>query len=180
MDRRMTYVGLLMAITSLRGAAATGAAASGCDAFSWNVDHELAVMREPARKVLAQPDAGNPAAAITVGHHYEVTLRPQAEVNFAMPPARPARDPAPQGGSLGFVVETAGRYRISITSRHWIDVVAGGKVIDSIGHQGSAGCELLHKVVEFDLPAGMPLTLQLSGRAERELGLAITQSPASG
>ena len=180
MDRRMTYVGLLMAIASLGGAAATGAAANGCDAFTWNVAQELAVMRQPAKAVLAQPVGGNSAAAITVGRHYEVTLRPQAEVHFAVPPARPARDPAPQGGSLAFVVETAGRYRISITSRHWIDVIAGGQVIDSIDHQGSADCELLHKVVEFELPAGTPLTLQLSGRAERELGLAITPAPAGG
>jgi len=63
------------------------------------------------------------------------------------------RDAAPRGGSLQFSVVTPGRYRISITSRHWIGVIAQGK-------------------------AGAPLVLQLSGSADQVVGLAIT--PAAG
>jgi len=32
----------------------------------------------------------------------------------------------------------------------------------------------MHEVVEFELPARTPLTIQLSGQPDREVGLAIT------
>jgi hypothetical protein len=50
--------------------------------------------------------------------------------------------------------------------------------IESVDHFGP-GCELVHKVVEFDLPSGRPLTLQLSGNEDAMVGLAITASTAT-
>jgi hypothetical protein len=150
-------------------------AATGCAAFHWNVAHELTVMRATAIPVNAQEKDGKSAAPLLPDKHYVVNLPPQGEAHFAVPPAREARDPAPHGGSLRFAVPAAGRYRISITSAHWIDVIANGKSIDSLDHEGHADCELLHKVVEFELPAGQALVMQLSGRAESQVGLAITR-----
>ena len=94
------------------------------------------------------------------------------------------RAPAPiesralRGGAFLFEVPATGRYRVSISSRHWIDVVDDKTVIESVGHLGP-GCELVHKVVEFDLPAGRPLTLQLSGHDDAMIGLTITASVAA-
>jgi hypothetical protein len=79
---------------------------------------------------------------------------------------------------LSFAVPAAGRYRISITSRHWIDVLDGKSVLVSQAHHGP-GCDLLHKIVEFDLPTARPLTLQISGRDDAIIGLAITVSPSA-
>ncbi len=49
-----------------------------------------------------------------------------------------------------------------------------GKALESVAHRGHTGCALLHKVVEFDLPAGRQLVLQLSGAADGKVGLVIT------
>lgn len=180
MKRRIVFSMCVAGFSLLSLAAEPVPAEKGCDAFAWNVTRELAVMREPAEPVQSRADAAISGVKLAIGRHYLVRLHPQSEVGFAVPPARPARDAAPHGGSLSFIVEAAGRYRISITSRHWIDVVADGKLIDSADHQGRAGCELMHKVVEFELPAKIPLAVQLSGQAEREVGLAITPAPAGG
>jgi hypothetical protein len=152
-------------------------AADGCASFAWDVSSELALMRQPAHAVIARAAASDALPVLLPGRHYSVSLAPQESVRFAAQPARPAREAAPRGGLLTFAVETAGRYRVSITSRHWIDAIADGKPIDSADHQGRPGCELLHKVVVFELPARTPITLQLSGRADREIGLAITRMP---
>jgi len=49
-------------------------------------------------------------------------------------------------------------------------------VIGSADHFGP-GCDVLHKIVEFDLPSGRALTLQISGQDDAIIGLAITASP---
>jgi hypothetical protein len=75
---------------------------------------------------------------------------------------------------IRFQVPKAGNYRVAITSGHWIDVVDGTQLIRSRDFQGQHGCDLLHKVVEFSLPAGRDLILQFSGAAEEKMRVAIT------
>ena len=176
MFRRPVFIALLVALVPMGRASGTATATNGCDGFSRDLTRELAVMRTAATPVAAAANAGNSRAGVVPDRHYTVTLRPQSEVRFDLPPARPARDAMPQGGTLEFVVDTAGRYRVSIISAHWIDVVADGRFIDSVAHEGHRECALLRKSVEFDLPARTRLVLQISGRAERELGLAITRA----
>ena len=97
-------------------------------------------------------------------------------LRFVAKTGRASELPSLRGGVFQFAVPVAGRYRVSISSRHWIDVVDVSTVIDSVDHFGP-GCELVHKVVEFDLPTGRPLTLQLSGHDDAIVGLVITASP---
>jgi hypothetical protein len=151
---------------SMSGLAADHAA-EGCADFTWDVTRELAAMRQPAQVVQS-------GARILVGQHYLVTFRPQTEVAFALTPERPAKGAAPRAALVRFDAPRAGRYRVSLTSRHWIDIVAEGRAIPSVDHQGRSGCGVLHKVVEFELPAGKGLALQLSGQDDPEAGLAIT------
>ena len=58
-------------------------------------------------------------------------------------------------------------------------VIDGDKAIHSVNHLGP-GCDLLHKIVEFDLVSGKTFTLQLSGQDDAIIGLAISASPPSG
>lgn len=176
MNRRITLLCLSLLFVPLAGAEELWPAASSCAAFRWNVASELAVMQLPAIAIAARADAGNPATVV-VGKHYVVTLAAQSGVKFAVPPAHATKGAAPRGGTLRLVVEVAGRYRVSLTSRHWIDVVDGDKVIESLDHEGHADCALLHKIVEYQLPAHRPLDLQISGADEDAIGLAITPSP---
>ena len=149
---------------------------AGCGAFSRDVAQELATMRLPALSENARPHA--PLPQLLVGKHYALNLVAQDQLKFRARPGRRARAESPRGGAFEFTVQAAGRYRVSITSRHWIDIVDGQTVVASLEHYGP-GCELVHKIVEFELPAGRRLTLQLSGQDDAIIGLAITPVPSS-
>lgn len=147
----------------------------GCEAFTWNLTAELAAMRTTATPIQAAP-AVSSAGRLQIGKHYSLTLLPQSEVTFAKPPARPPRADKPMAGLVRFTPPIAGKYRIGLTTSHWIDVLDGDTAIDSSAHQGQKNCELLHKVVEFELAAGKSLTLQISGQDAATIDLVI--SPA--
>jgi len=151
------------------------ARAEGCSAFTWNVSHELALMARPATSIDATRD-GN-AIAVVPDKHYLVHLAPQASVKFALAPARSRNADGAYAGLVRFRVEQAGLHRVTLTSRHWIDVVDGDHAIATRDFQGRAGCDRLHKIVEFELPEGRDLILQFSGDSAENVGLAITPAP---
>ena len=66
-------------------------------------------------------------------------------------------------GLVRLTVETAGVYRISLDQPLWVDVIANGTVVPAKDFQGRSGCNAPHKIVEFQLPAASPITLQFSG-----------------
>jgi hypothetical protein len=68
---------------------------------------------------------------------------------------------------------------VSLTSRHWIDLIDGDAMVASRRHFGP-GCALVHKIVEFELPAERQIVLQLSGRDDVTVGLAITMAVPAG
>jgi len=144
-----------------------------CDAFTWDLSREFAAMRAPATDI-ATPSDPSHAARIVVGTHYSATLLPQESVAFIHAPGRPARAAQPMAGVFAFTTAAAGRYRIALTTSHWVDILDGATVIESTGHEGRGGCALLHKVVEFDLPAHRTLTLQLSGQDAAVVGLIVS------
>ena len=75
---------------------------------------------------------------------------------------------------MHFRVTSAGAYRVSLSTAHWIDVVADGQLIKSRDFQGAHGCERPHKIVEYELPAGKELVLQVSGATAPAVLVAIT------
>jgi hypothetical protein len=175
MNWQRTSSAVLLAMTIASGLAAHEPASGGCGAVSRDVAHELTVMKSVAIPMTAEPGgAGQPSLALD--KHYALNLVAQDKLRFAVKPGRASRAAAPRGGTFQFEVPITGRYRVSLTSRHWVDVVDGGAAIESADHFGP-GCDVLHKVVEFDLTAGRKLTLQLSGQDDAIIGLAITASP---
>ncbi len=72
-------------------------------------------------------------------------------------------------------VTQPGRYRVSITTGHWIDLVDGKNLVVSRDFQGQRGCEKVHKVVEFELAGDRDFVLQLSGGTDASVGVAVTQ-----
>ena len=146
----------------------------GCDTFTWNLAREFAAMNQPAALLAASADKKVNPQRLAEGQHVAVTLVPQNSVTFAAAPGRLRKSENPTGGLLFFKSGHAGRYRISLTSRHWIDVLDGDKPIESVSHEGRSGCELLRKVVEFELPANRELVLQLSGDTAATAGIVVT------
>jgi hypothetical protein len=170
-----TYAGSILAAlllaAPLRAQDHTG---EGCAAFTWNLTREFAAMRTPANLLAASADPRVNPVRLKEGQHVTATLSPQGSVTFAAPPARQRKTANATAGLLFFKSGVAGRYRISLSSHHWIDVLDGGKSIDSLSHEGRSGCELLQKVVEFELPANRDLVIQLSGDDAATVGVVIT------
>lgn len=158
-------------------AATAESSADGCAAFEWDISGELAVMRAAPQELSAKPRLPAPALLL-VGKHYKVDLMPQAGIEFVTKPEREARSDSPHGAVLQFRTWAAGRYRVSLSSRHWIDLLVDGRIIPSADHQGRAGCQYLHKVVEFELPADSTVVLQLSGQDDKTVSLGITAPTA--
>jgi hypothetical protein len=146
----------------------------GCDAFTWDVSHELAVLDMPAKPITAGTDAKKPVR-LDLDQRYDAKLLPRRSVHFAAKPAKPMLDDGAQAGLFTFHTPKAGRYRVSVTTGHWLDVVDGGNLVVSRDFQGQRGCEKVHKIVEFELSGNKDFVLQLSGGMDATLGVAITQ-----
>lgn len=151
-------------------------AAEGCGASASEYAHELAVMRSTASAV-GVPAPTSPGR-LDLDRRYAITLQEQEKLRFRAAPGRVTRIANARGGVFTFRTGAAGRYRVSLTSRHWVDLIDGDAVIESRRHFGP-GCALVHKIVEFDLPESREITLQLSGREDAIVGLAITVAPAA-
>jgi hypothetical protein len=149
------------------------AMAGGCDAFTWDVSHELDVLGQPARSIAAGTDGKKPVH-LELDQHYSVKLAPQSSVRFAAKPGKPMLEDGAHAGVLSFHTPKAGRYRVSITTGHWLDVLDGGLLIVSSDFQGQRGCEKVHKIVQYELSGNKDFVLQLSGGTQANVSVAIT------
>lgn len=174
MTRRIVWGLPVAAALILCGAPAFADEVDGCAHFVWDVGHELAVMKQRPQAVTAGIKAGSEAPLLQLDKLYDLKLSGQGGVSYAAKPAKPTLNDSVQGGIARFHTDEAGAYRVSITSGHWIDVVDGTQVIKSRDFTGARGCERPRKIVEFELPAGKELTLQLSGSTDAAVMLAIT------
>src|SRR5689334_25195637 len=100
---------------------ATSEGPGGCDSFTWDVSHELGVLGKPAKPITAGSDGRKPVH-VDLDQHYVVKLLPQSTVKFAVKPGKPQIEDGAQAGVFSFHTQKAGRYRISITTGHWLDV----------------------------------------------------------
>jgi hypothetical protein len=155
----------------------SAAKGGGCDAYAWDVSHELDVLGKPAKSIAAGTD-GKAPVHIDLDQHYTVKLAPQNAVHFAVKPAKARSDDDAHAGVLAFRTLKPGRYRVSLTTGHWLDVVDGELIVVSSQFQGQRGCEKAHKIVQFELSGNRNFVLQLSGGAEASVGLALTQVKA--
>jgi hypothetical protein len=172
---RATAFALLLALPIAPHAAADGAA--DCADFQWDMSRELALYRSQATAIKAGDDAAR-APTVEAERLYAVDLLPQAAVTFAQPPGAHRTVEAPSAGLLVLRIERGGHYRVSADGPAWIDVVAGKSSIKAAGFNGHAHCSLIHKSVDLELPAHVPLILQLSQSPTGRLRLAITPAPA--
>src|SRR5579862_1769444 len=146
-----------------------------CAAATW--EHERALFRQAPQVI----NAGVSAAQLPVlkpDVHYEVNLSAQPQVAFALAPAKKKEVPGSRAGLAQLTLEHAGVYRISLSAPVWVDVIANGTLLESRDHQGRHGCDAPQKIVEFTLPAGTALTLQLSASSGASVDVAITPAPA--
>jgi hypothetical protein len=153
------------------------AADDPCAAFTWDVRHERELFAKPAEALVG----GHTEAAVPplkVDRLYELTLAKQAEVSFATKPGKAAMGDGDYAALVHLTVPAAGSWRISLDSKLWVDVLADGGAIASSDFQGRSGCSAPHKIVEFVLPAGKVLTLQISSGTAPTVKLSVTRAAA--
>lgn len=165
---------VMAALVTLGARSASAEEAQGCTHFAWDVSHELAVMRQTPQTLAAGTGLGPQTPGLQLDKLYELTLAAQSGVTYAVQPANTTPSDGARGGLVRFHIDTAGLYRISISSRHWIDVVERGGLVKSRDFLGAHDCDRPHKIVEFELPAGADLALQFSGSTESAVVVGIT------
>jgi hypothetical protein len=108
---------------------------------------------------------------------YELELKMQADVTFPATPGKQSESDGAYAGLVKLTISTPGTYRLSLDQAVWVDVIENGTVIRAHDFQGRKGCNAPHKVVEFLLPAGSPITLQFSGSSVAVVKVTVTRSP---
>ena len=148
-----------------------------CAAFTWDVTHERTLFREEGQN-LAAGNAAAAAPALATDRLYQLQLRAQTEVAFATQPGKKMPDEGKTyAGLASLTVATGGIYRIALDQALWVDVIADDSLVQARDFQGRPGCNAPHKIVEFLLPAGKPITLQFSGGRLSTVKLSVTRSP---
>lgn len=145
-----------------------------CAHFKWDVSHERSLMLQEPQPIDAAASPAVKLAHLQLDTLYELRLAPQSTVKFALPPGKDRAGDDTHGGLVSFRVGTAATYRISISTGHWVDVVDGKRLIEATEYSGQHDCDRPHKVVQFELPAGRDLILQLSGSDSGSVLLAIS------
>ena len=155
---------------------ATGRA-QDCVDFKWDVTSERALFAAAATPLPAGT-APKSAPSVLLNHLYELKLKPQEQVTFAVSPGKKTPRPGSHAGIVSFKLPARGSYRVAIDMPFWIDVVSDGALVAATDFQGQHGCSAPHKIVEFELGGTRPFFLQLSDAAPDSVRLTITAVPA--
>ena len=169
-----------LALASVALADATPAIAGdppqGCIEFAWDVraEHLLFAMK-PVILAAGVDRASTPV--VTVDRLYQLELQPQTGVKFPTPPGVREARPEGFGGLAQLQVAVPGTYRISADQPLWVDVAFNGALLKPLDYQGRRDCTNPHKIVEFQLPMGVNLTLQVSNATSASARISITPTP---
>lgn len=167
---------LILAILLLGSAAVPAVAqtADPCASYSWDVSKEHVLF---ASQPLAAAMDGAMPAIVAADRLYSMRLAAQDSVSFQVPPSKKSPSDPAFAGLATLQLSVPGIYRISGDSSFWIDVIVAGKVVESKDYQGQRGCSSPHKIVEFELPAALPVLLEFSSASNPEIRFSVTAAP---
>lgn len=160
---------LAAALFLLLAAAAVAQENPACGQFKWPLAIERSWFEAAGLKGL---QSGEAVDALSEGA-FTVTLKPSADISFALLPEGKPKPDKSLGAILSFgVVATPGLYQVTLSDEAWIDIVQDGSYRPSLEFSGVHGCPGLRKSVRFELKQA-PLILQLSGASSPLLKVAI-------
>lgn len=178
MPSRILPLAILLAGFSVAPASSPPADDS-CAAFTGDVRHERALFGEEPHPLVAGTAAAT-SPTLTTDQLYQLQLKARPEVTFVTQPGKNVpNNGETYAGLARLLLETSGVYRIALDQGLWVDVIANDSVVQAKDFQGRHGCSAPHKIVEFQLPARTPITLQLSGGRVPAVKVTVTRSPAS-
>ena len=143
-----------------------------CTNFATDLDREFALMTSSAPA--SATGAGPEDAPVVSPGVFDFTLHPQSQVRFAATPAQERGGDDSFAGvvSLGDLPE--GHWRVSADSGAWIDLVAGGELLDSPEFEMQTGCAELFKTVTFEHDGMGPVLMQITGSRSAQIRISIT------
>ena len=141
---------------------------SGCNGFKWALDHERAALVRADKASL--PNGG----ALAYDVPMTLELQPLSAAGLPKAPERAPKSPSAFAGHFTLAAPAqAGKYRVTISSEGWVDVLDGGAYLHPTAFTGAMGCEGARKSVKFDLPA-RPLALQFSGVPGDQISVIVS------
>lgn len=154
-------------------------AADACAEYKWDVSREVRLFAGNATALDAATTAAT-APAINAGTLYALVLKPQEDVQYATPPSKKMLADGAYGGLLKLKVASAGAYHIAIDAGFWLDVVVDGHSLPAADFNGQRACAGPRKIVVYELPANVELTLQVAASTEARARLTVTPVAAPG
>lgn len=126
-----------------------------------------AAAAEPATCAAPADLSATPYAAWTAADGDAAALVAGTPVTLAMADGAASR-------SLG--IAQAGKYGVAADGKVWIDLMADGKPLTSVGHGHGPDCSGIRKVVWFDLTAGK-YELALTKAVTDKVRLLVVKAP---
>jgi len=148
-----------------------------CRDFKWDVTQERALFAGTPTSTLSGADLKS-APSIEPNRFYQLQLKPQEQVSFAVTPGKQTPAAGAFAGIATVKISKPGNYRFALDAPFWIDVVSNGALLPAQDFQGQHDCDAPHKIVVFELVGTPPFVLQLSGAATPSVRLTITPAPA--
>ena len=159
---------LAAALTATACGQAAADEPSGCGAFRWPVDRERAALVRPDKPALTNGGALAYDVAMTL------KLAPFSEAGLPKAPERAPRSQQSHAGHFTLATPAKpGRYKVTMASEAWIDVLDGDSYLRPAAFTGAVSCEGARKSVKFDLPE-RPLAIQFSGVRDSEISVIVS------
>lgn len=144
------------------------ATAGECTSLPPALSRELVAWRGAAQAARAGA-AADSAPVIGAGRRYGLALVPSQQVVVRIVPRRSTPQASGFGGFVAIQSGPAGAYRVSLSQRAWVEVIAdaSGAAAQAAQSEVRLRCAGIAKNLSFELAAQTRYLLQLSG-AERE------------
>ena len=97
------------------------------------------------------------------------------QVSYVLQPEKPGGSVS-NGGLFSFNAETAGAYRVALSTAAWIDLVEDGASLKPTTFGHGPDCSTIRKIVDFQLKPGKH-ALQISANADPKMVLMVTKKP---
>jgi hypothetical protein len=144
-----------------------------CAAFQLDLREELRALATEPASLIAWPAQDPPADRLVLSKPVAVTLLPREHVRLSVEPKRAGT----YAGLVGFRVAHPGRYRLSVGSPAWIEVVGKSGRIEPTAFEMQTQCPTLFKTVVFPLDAGTAYWVELASSRD-SVTLLLTEEPA--
>ena len=132
-----------------------------CQAVGWDMSRELAAFSRPTVRVTAGA-ARMDMPALKLDQVYILELRPQSDVQFVHAPDKAPRASEPTAGLTSFIATKSGKYRVTVDSPLWIDVITPTGLVPPSSFNGWHECSVFRKSVEFSLQAGQVVLVRMA------------------